>query len=57
MMKASIDCASTATSGVFAKVDKNAILAAGLSCGGIEAYEQAHDALAAPRNMKCCSSW
>lgn len=44
MMKASIDYASTATSGVFAKVNKDAIAASGFSCGGIEAYEQAQDA-------------
>jgi hypothetical protein len=44
MMKASIDFASMATSGVFAKVNKDAIAAAGFSCGGIEAYEQAQDA-------------
>ncbi|KAF2279228.1 uncharacterized protein EI97DRAFT_455503 [Westerdykella ornata] len=44
MMKASIDFASSSTSGVFAKVNKNAIAAAGWSCGGVEAYEQAQDA-------------
>lgn len=43
MMKQSIDYASTATSGVFAKVNKNAIAAAGFSCGGVEAYEQSQD--------------
>lgn len=44
MMKASIDYASTATTGVFAKVNKDKIAAAGFSCGGVEAYEQAQDA-------------
>jgi hypothetical protein len=44
MMKASIDYASTATAGVFVKVNKDSIAAAGFSCGGIEAYEQAQDA-------------